>query len=207
MTAPQTEKLEKETGRVEAFSDGVFAIAITLLVLDLKIPHGVDGARLHSSLLEQWPSFVAFLTSFAILLVIWMNHHNLFGHIARTNPIFMLSNGLLLLSVTFLPFPTSLVAEYYGHPGEHSAAILYCGTLLMMAFAFNLIWRYAAHKHRLLGKNVTADQVKTINRQYLMGPVFFGLAFVLSFVQVTASLLLTAALAIYYAITASRSQC
>jgi len=205
MTTGQTQQMEKETGRVEAFSDGVFAIAITLLVIDLKIPHPSDSDTLASNLFGQWPMFVAFLNSFVTILIIWMNHHNLFGHISRINPLFMLLNGLLLLCVTFLPFPTSLVAEYYGHSGQGSAAILYSGTFLLMAFAFNLLWRYASHKHRLLGKNITAAQVRSINRQYIVGPVFYGLAFILAFVQVTTSLLLIIALAIFYAVTASRS--
>ncbi len=207
MIVSETQRLEKETGRIEAFSDGVFAIAITLLVLDLKIPHPGDSQTLASNLFGQWPMFLAFFNSFATILIIWMNHHNLFGHITRTNPLFMLLNGLLLLCVTFLPFPTSLVAEYYGHTGQSAAAILYSGTFLMMAFAFNLLWRYASHRHKLLNKSVTTEQVKTINRQYLVGPIFYGLAFIFAFVHVTASLLLIIALAVFYAVTASRSVC
>ncbi len=207
MVASETQQLEKETGRIEAFSDGVFAIAITLLVLDLKVPSGTGPEALSTTLLQQWPAFLAFLTSFARILIIWMNHHNLFGHITKTNPISMLLNGLLLLCVTFLPFPTSLVAEYYGHPGQNTAAILYSGTFLMMAFASNLHWRYASHRHRLLGKSITAEQVRTINRQYLVGPIFYGVAFGLAFVSVPASLMLIIAMAIFYAITASRSVC
>lgn len=201
----ERDRAEKETGRVEAFSDGVFAIAITLLVLDLKLPHG-GSKDLLSTLLEQWPAFVAFLNSFGTILIIWMNHHNLFTHITRINNLFILFNGLLLLCVTFLPFPTSLVAEYFGHPGEVTAGALYSGTFLVMAVAFNLLWRYASYNHRLLSKIVTAAQVESINRQYLVGPTFYGLAFILSFVDVTTSLLLTIALAVFYAITASMSR-
>src|SRR2546426_9771220 len=194
---------QKETGRVEAFSDGVFAIAVTLLVLDLKVPQRSGSEDLSSTLLRQWPTFVAFLNSFVTILIIWINHHNLFNNIKRTDNLFMLSNGLLLLCTTFLPFPTSLVAEYFGHPGQTAATVLYTGTFLLMACAFNLIWRYASHKHRLLSRSVTAVQVESINRQYLIGPTFYGLAFVLAFVNVSASLLLTILLAAFYAVTAS----
>ena len=200
------DKAEKETGRIEAFSDGVFAIAITLLVLDLKVSAPTGSEGLAYKLVGQWPAFVAFLNSFATILVIWINHHNLFNLIARSDCRFMLANGLLLLCVTFLPFPTSLVAEYYGHPGEATAAVLYTGTFLMMAFAFNILWRYAAHKHQLLGRSVTAKEVGSINRQYLVGPIFYGLAFILAFVNVTASLVLTIALMLFYAVTASVSR-
>jgi len=197
---------QKETGRVEAFSDGVFAIAVTLLVLDLKVPYPSRSQDLSSTLLRQWPTFIAFLNSFVTILIIWINHHNLFNNIKRTDNVFMLSNGLLLLCVTFLPFPTSLVAEYFGYPGQTAATALYSGTFLMMAFAYNLLWRYASHKHRLLSRSVTAEQVESINRQYLIGPAFYGLAFALAFVNVAASLLLTILLAAFYAVTASMSR-
>ena len=102
--------------------------------------------------------------------------------------------------------PTSLVAEYYGHPGERGSAALYTGTFLTMSFAFNLLWRYASHNHRLLRRSVTAEQVEIFNRQYLVGPTFYGLAFILAFVNVPASLLLTILLAGFYAFKASTSR-
>lgn len=197
---------QKETARVEAFSDGVFAIAITLLVLDLKLPHYDSTKELWKELLRQWPTFVAFLNSFVTILIIWMNHHNLFNNIRRTNSVFMLANGLLLLTVTYLPFPTSLVADYYGHSGETLAAALYSGTFFVMACAFNVIWRYASYNHRLLSREVTVEQIQSINRQYLLGPTVYGLALVLAFVNVTMSLLLTVLLAIFYGVTASTSR-
>ena len=197
---------QKETVRVEAFSDGVFAIAITLLVLDLKLPQGAGPADLSGELLRQWPTFVAFLNTFATILIIWINHHNLFNNIRRTNNVFMLLNGLLLLCVTFLPFPTSLVADYYGHAGDTTAAALYAGTFLVMACAFNVLWRYASNKHRLIAREITVEDIQSINRQYLLGPTVYGLAFVLAFINVTSSLLLTIVLAIFYGVTASTSR-
>jgi uncharacterized membrane protein len=206
MNTGESAREEKGTTRVEAFSDGVFAIAVTLLVLDLKVPQSISSQDLASVLLKQWPTFVAFLNSFGTILIIWMNHHNLFTNIKRTDNLFMLSNGILLLCVTFLPYPTSLVAEFYGHPGDVTAAALYSGTFFLMSIAFNLLWRYSSHNHRLLSRSVTAEEVESINRQYLVGPSFYGLAFVLSFVNVSASLLLTIALAGFYSVTASMSR-
>lgn len=197
---------QKQTGRVEAFSDGVFAIAITLLVLDLKLPHTEGAENLTQELFRQWPTFVAFLNSFVTILIIWINHHNLFSNIRRTNNLFMLLNGLLLLCVTFLPFPTSLAADYYGHEGSVTAAALYAGTFFVMACAFNLLWRYASHGHRLISREVTTEQIQGINRQYLLGPTVYGLAVVFAFVHVTISLLITIVLAIFYAVTASTSK-
>ena len=196
----------KETTRVEAFSDGVFAIAITLLVLDLRVPHAGGSVNLSVILTDQWPSFVAFFNSFLTILIIWMNHHNLFNHIVRTNNVFMLWNGMLLLCNTFLPFPTSLVAEYYGHSGEIIATAIYTGTFFLMSISFNGVWRYASANHRLLSHSVTDEQVASINRQYVVGPAFYGLSFLLSFVNVTAALVLTIAIAIFYAVTASTTR-
>ena len=109
---------EKETGRIEAFSDGVFAIAITLLILEIKVPnaHDLGAGGLGAALLRLWPSYLAFVTSFATILVMWVNHHKLFRHIRRSDDAFLFLNGLLLLFVTSVPFPTSLVAEYLQRP-------------------------------------------------------------------------------------------
>jgi uncharacterized membrane protein len=109
---------EKETGRVEAFSDGVFAVAITLLAFDvLKIPEAPEGApfgasELFTALAHQWPIYLTFLTSFATILIMWMNHHAMFKLVQKTDGVFMLANGFLLLLVTLVPFPTGLLAQY-----------------------------------------------------------------------------------------------
>src|SRR4051812_39389248 len=97
----------RETGRVEAFSDGVFAIAITLLILDLNVPDWSDsGPGLFKSLVILWPSYLAFLTSFATIGVMWVNHHRIFTHVKHSDNMLLLLNGLLLLGVTIVPFPT-----------------------------------------------------------------------------------------------------
>src|SRR5262249_53867686 len=119
---------EKETGRIEAFSDGVFAIAVTLLVLELKVPHLADGGAngsLGRALAAQWPSYVALVTSFFTILVMWANHHRIFDLVRRIDAPFLYSNGLLLLCVTVVPFPTALLAEYFRKPGGPVAAAVY----------------------------------------------------------------------------------
>src|ERR1700682_1711481 len=126
---------EKETGRVEAFSDGVFAVAITLLVLNIKIP-GLDlspsnlpnETQLWIELVKEWPMLAAYVTSFATIGVMWINHHRLYSHIKRTDTVLLLLNLLLLLIIVFIPVPTALVAEYLVYPDLHSAALLYSGT-------------------------------------------------------------------------------
>src|SRR5436305_12691532 len=108
---------EKETGRIEAFSDGVFAVAITLLVFNLQVPQPPPGktfsvADLGVALLHQWSFYLAFITSFATILIMWASHHSIFKLVYKSNTPFLFANGFLLLLVTTVPFPTSLVAEY-----------------------------------------------------------------------------------------------
>ena len=96
---------EKETGRLEAFSDGVFAIAITLLILEIHVPKEVEKGGLAPALLAEWPSYLAFVSSFAIIGIMWINHHRMFEFVRRIDQTLLLLNGLLLLAITFIPFP------------------------------------------------------------------------------------------------------
>ena len=198
---------EKETARIEAFSDGVFAIAITLLVLDIKVPHRdqlPEGVRLIGALLKQWPTYLAYVTSFLTILIMWMNHHKLFQHIKRSDHMFLLINGLLLMGVTIVPFPTSLLAEYIEHPYARVAAAIYSGMFVVTAVLFNILWRYAAHKGRLLVKDYDPQVVQKITDQYRFGPLLYIVAFGLSFVSVTASVGICVALAIFFALPLPR---
>jgi uncharacterized membrane protein len=198
---------EKETGRLEAFSDGVFAVAITLLVLNIKIP-GIDvpasqlpnDTQLWSTLLDEWPMLAAYTTSFATIGVMWINHHRLYTHIKRTNTMLMLLNLLLLLIIVFVPVPTALVAEYLVHPDQHAAALLYSGTMIILAICFNLLWRYASYHNRLLAKNADERVVNAITKQYWFGPVVYLLAFILALFSTPASLTLNFLLALFFAI-------
>jgi TMEM175 potassium channel family protein len=192
----------KETGRVEAFSDGVFAIATTLLVLDLKVP---TTSPLLQSLLLEWPVFVAYIISFSFILIMWINHHWMFQHIVRVDTTFMLLNGLLLLGITVVPFPTNLVAEYVLTPDQTTAAAIYNGWFFMIAIFFNLMWRYAAHNGRLLSeRDAHAGLAEVLTRRYSWGPVSYFVAFALAFVWVPASLGVNVLLAVYYAIPRER---
>ncbi len=130
---PQTAEA-RETARIEAFSDGVFAIAATLLVLDLKVPHdAAGGPGLLRALAAQWPAYLAFVTSFAFIGIMWINHHRLFTLIKRSDNLLLVFNGLLLLGVTFVPFPTAVLAEYIPRDGGHVAAAVYSGTYTVLA--------------------------------------------------------------------------
>jgi len=136
---------DKETSRVEAFSDGVFGIAMTLLVLDLRVPHaGAAGAPRDSwsllhALLALWPSYTSFVLSFGTVLIMWVNHHGLFKHAHRADNRLLFANGLLLLVVTFVPFPTAVLAEYLNKPAACAAATFYCGTFVLISICYNFL--------------------------------------------------------------------
>ena len=189
-----------ETSRVEAFSDGVFAIAITLLILEIKIPAAGSGA-LAQELLRQWPSYLSFLISFAFIGIMWINHHRLFTHIGRCDDVLLILNLLLLLGVVVVPFPTAVLAMHLGQPGQRAALILYNSTYVFIAIVFNAFWRYASSsKRHLLMRDVDAASVQRISRQYAFGPVWYFVCLALSWVSAAASLALNFALACFFAL-------
>src|SRR3984957_18921397 len=124
------------TSRLEAFSDGVFAIAATLLILDVRVAPGDLGARL----LHNWPSYVAYAVSFLTIGIIWINHHTVFTQIRRVDRLFLLINVAFLILVAFLPFPTSLIAAHLTGTDLEPAALTYGITLTITATFFNLLW-------------------------------------------------------------------
>ena len=194
--------MDKETGRVEAFSDGVFAVAITLLVLDIHVPRFKELTKtlhLGDALLGEWPIYLAYVTSFLTILVMWVNHHRMFELIRRSDHLFLIFNGLLLMSVTLVPFSTSLLAEYIGHPDASVAAAVFCGTSILIALTFNLLWRYAV-RTGLVHASDDPDAVTTITRQYRFGPLYYFAAFVLAFIFVPASVGICLLLALFFAL-------
>jgi uncharacterized membrane protein len=192
---------EKETGRLEAFSDGVFAIAITLLILNIEVPP-LDGGTLAEAIVRQWPAFLAYGVAFLTILIMWVNHHALFRHIQRIDRPFLILNGLLLMMVTFVNYPTALLTRYLtDEQGRTSAAVFFSATFVVLAILYNVLWRYAAHNGRLLGPQPNHAAVQTITRQYWFGPLIYGLALILAFFSPPASLILNGLLAIYFGFT------
>lgn len=195
--------LEKETGRIEAFSDGVLAIAITLLVLEIRLPETEETGLLRA-LLESWPSYFAYIVSFTTIGVMWLNHHQIFKVIKRIDNVFILLNTLLLMLITFVNFPTVVMADYLGKPDEKVAGVFYAGTFVITAIIFNLLWRYAAAGNRLLDKNSDPEYVKSITDSYSFGPVFYLIAVALALVNVPLSLIWQFALVVFFSLTGNR---
>ena len=191
----------RETGRVETFSDSVFAIAATLLVLTLHVPatHASD-ARLWHELLSHWPTDVAFVMGFLSILIVWSNHHSVFNVIQRVDHTFLLLNGLLLLGITATPFTITLLADNLGHPSERVGALGYSGVLLFVALAFMALWLYASRGRRLLSPDISDAHVSAVTRQFAIGPAAFALAFALAFASAKASVALIVAIEVFYAV-------
>jgi uncharacterized membrane protein len=203
MSPKDNEPVEQsETGRVEAFSDGVFAIAITLLVLELKVPSSsqiADKRALADALLRLWPSFVAFLTSFSAILIMWMNHHGVFRMVKKVNGPFLIANGFLLLTVTFVPFPTAVLASHIQGPSSTIAAAFYCGTYILVSIGYNALWIAATRGH-LLKPGVSESHIRKIHRAYLAGFVVYVTATGLALWNAHVGLALSTALWLFWGV-------
>jgi uncharacterized membrane protein len=151
-----------DTGRTEAFSDGVLAIAITLLVLDLNVPAS-DLDDLWRGILAQWPSYLAYATSFLMIGAIWLRHHGIFGRLAYVDRRLMTLNLLLLMAVSFLPFPTRLMAEAIQSDDAERAAVVFYGTsLLVISVLVGALWATAARDRELLRPELDQDEIDAI---------------------------------------------
>ncbi len=184
------------TNRLEAFSDGVFAIAATLLILNVVEP----GGPLGQGLLRIWASYVAYAVSFVTIGVIWINHHGVMAQIAKVDRLFLLVNVIFLMLIAFIPFPTRLLAEHIMAEGAQAAALAYGITLAIM---FNVMWQYAAHDKRLLRENASERAVRGITRSYLPGPFIYLVATVSAVVSPQLSAVLYAAIALFYVLESS----
>jgi uncharacterized membrane protein len=167
--------------RLEAFSDGVFAIAITLLVLEIRVPPAEDLAdpnTLVSALGALWPSYIGYLISFVTIGIIWANHHNLFRLVARVSHGLVLANLLLLLTVGFVPFPTALLAATLETPSAQIGVLVYAATFVAVAIAFNVLWYEIRTRRGVLRADVEPWSIVAISRSYRLGPPGYLVAFV-----------------------------
>lgn len=174
----------KENARIEAFSDGVFAIAITLLILELKVPprdsiHSV--ADLWKGLIELWPSYFAFFLSFGIILVSWVNHHYLFNLLEKSSRTFLYANGFLLLTITFMPFPTALLAEYIGTEHAKPAIAFYCFGGVINCIGWIVLLKTVIKPKLLLHQGINVDVIHGIRRTTELGFVVYAISTILAF--------------------------
>ena len=186
-----------ETGRLETFSDGVFAIAITLLILDVRVPSG--SASLAPRLGHAWPTSLAYVISFLIIGIMWANHHSIFRLIRETSHGLVVANLLLLMCVAFIPFPTSVLAENLRlrAADQHTAAVFYNAVFTLTAAFYNLLWQVASRRNRLIVPGGEAAAA-VVTRRYRYGVPVYLLATLVGIGSVPGSLAIDGALALYY---------
>jgi len=185
--------------RLEAFADGVFAIAATLLILNVA----VDPGPLARQLLIAWPSYVAYAVTFTTIGIIWMNHHLVLHQISHVDRVFLVLNVLFLMVIAFIPFPTRLLSLNLETDGAQGAALAYGITLTMTAILFNALWRYAAWNRRLIRADADDRTVAGISRSYAIGPATYAIATVVALANPLASAALYAGIAVFYVLESS----
>lgn len=184
--------------RLEAFSDGVFAVAITLLIFGIAVPT-VGLTHLDRALLDEWPSFAAYAVSFLVIGIIWVNHHTVFDRIARVDRPLMFLNLFLLMVVAFIPFPTALLARYINSgANSHTAAALYSITMVLMSIGFVSLWGYAVYKREPLADTVDPVLARQTLPKFGFGVVAYLPTVAIAFVSAPLCLAVHAALATYY---------
>jgi uncharacterized membrane protein len=190
-------------GRLETFADGVFAIAATLLILNVDAQVAGDVGNLGDRLTHIWPSYLAYAVSFVTIGIMWVNHHWVMSQIDHTDRRFLFANIGLLLCIAFVPFPTRLVAEHIRGDGAQDAALAYGFTMVATAIMFSITWFYASTRRRLLRRDADAAVVSGISRSYLPGPWIYLGATLVAFLSPTASVLLFLAIAVFYVVESS----
>jgi uncharacterized membrane protein len=189
--------------RLEAFSDGVFAVAITLLVLEISVP---AGEHLWRQLKEEWPSFASFFVSFWVIGIIWVNHHGVIDHLKRADRGVLYLNLLVLMSVVLIPFATALMAEHLkSGADEHVAAAVYAGAFVLMAIAFGVLWEYITRHREKLGVELSDEEVRRRSIAFQIGNPIYAAAVIVAFISPAVVLVIIGALAVYYMVAGMRS--
>lgn len=183
--------------RLEAFSDGIFAIAITLLVLTVSQPSNYHD--LGHQLASRWPSFAAYAVSFAVIGIMWLNHHSIFSHIGQIDRGLVLCNLTLLITIAFLPYPTGVFGQALREgSGTTVAAVFYSSTMAVNSYAWAALWLYASTNRRLLVATFPESQRRTATILFTIGTLAYTLAVGVAFLSPIASLVIQGVFAVYY---------
>lgn len=195
---------QKETNRIETFSDGVFCIAVTLLSLEIGVEvKGNDTNKdLMHSLLEKWPVCLAYVISFINVLLAWIGHHGLFKNLRNTNNSIMITNGLLLMLVALVPFPTKTLGLFLQTGALQTAVVFYTGYFVLISLAFRLLWWAACRNPQLLVQGITKAQVSQTTKNENIGLICNIIIMVVVFVSPVAALVLSFVMWIYWIVFA-----
>lgn len=199
----QTEiQLQKETLRIETFSDGVFCIAVTLLSIEIGVEmHGeVTNKGLQDALLAKWPICLAYVISFINVLLAWIGHHGLFKMFRKTDNSIMIANGLLLMLVALVPFPTKTLGEFLLSGGFKTAVIFYTGYFVLISLAFRLLWFVAGRNKDVLVHDITEKQIRKTTRNENIGLICNAIIFGVAFTNPWAALALSFGMWVYWVV-------
>jgi uncharacterized membrane protein len=199
--------MEKETVRMEGFSDAIFAIAVTLLVLDLHVPDKdslTGSAAIIGFLISQWPAYAAFCISFFSIFIMWVNHHKLFKQIYSRNTAITFANGLILFFASIVSYPTALLARFFNTSSATIVVAIYTGMFILINLSYILLWNVASKDKTLLRPDITPAAIKKIKLNYLYGLPVYMVAFALSFYTPAAALVLCMALWVYWAMSSGK---
>lgn len=198
---------ELTTERIEAFSDGVFAIAITLLILEIRLPTQANATNgsLATTLLAIWPSYFAYILSFVTVGIYWVNHHYIFKIYQKTDHVFNLLNVFFLMCISFLPFPTEVLGTHLLERSEQRTVVaFYVFGLLLPAATWFLAWIYARSNYRLIDPRLSPRFVGYLTRQYALSVVFYLLALIISLIQPVIGLAIAVGLTFLYLLPPKR---
>jgi uncharacterized membrane protein len=199
--------MEKETVRIEGFSDAVFAIAITLLVLELHTPETnvvKNSTELLNFLKGQWTTYLAFTLSFFSIFIMWVNHHKIFKQIYSRNTAIMFANGLILFLVSAVSYPTALLAGFFDGEASNIAVAIYTGVFVLINISYNLLWFIASTNKTLLRPGITDLAIRKIRNNYLYGFPTYLIAFGISFQFPTIALAINMLLLVFWAVSSGK---
>lgn len=191
---------QKETVRIETFSDGVFCIAITLLSIEIgvEITGHATNNNLTEALISKWPICLAYVISFVNVLLAWIGHHGLFKNLKNTNNSVMISNGILLMLVALVPFPTKTLGMFLLTDALKTAVIFYAGYFVLVSLAFKLLWYTASRNKNLLVCGITDKEIKQTTKNENIGLLCNSIIMIVAFLNPWAALILSFAMWIYW---------
>jgi len=196
------------SSRIESFSDNVFAFALTLLVLTIKvptIPAGDHPGFLLEQLVAQWPSYITYVISFVTILLTWINHHVMFERVQKADHALMFLNGMMLLPVTLVPFPTSLLAVFIVHPQARYAAALFAGSYGLIVGMYFLVWRHITRLNKAQGIIEDDERIQRLTKKIrLVFALYLG-ALILAFIYPLACIAACFLLVVYLALPELRN--
>ena len=195
---------QKETIRIETFSDGVFCIAVTLLSLEVgvEVKKDISNGQLLHDLLAKWPVYLAYVISFINVLLAWIGHHSLFKKLYNTDNAVMISNGFLLMLVALVPFPTKTLGEFLLTGAFKTAVVFYTAYFVLIGVAFRLLWHAASRNRTLLSTAVTENEIRLFTKNENIGLVCNSAILVIAFINPWVALVLSFVMWIYWMVFA-----